>query len=147
MLREARLTEANGRGDEWNPAATVRGPGRAASIDDHRQLWWCERRRSSASSRNNPTKLDSFLKADSPELAAKRAVGFDGIADIEQSHQIGDRKAVLQLLAPAPRACRCEDNRLTHGSWNLCLARRPHYRRSIDSRVGSLPTSLQTDCR
>src|SRR5215469_3205032 len=80
----------------------------------HIQPRRCGRRRSSASSRNSLAKLDSFLKAHSPELAAKLTGRFDGIAPIQQSHQIGDRKVVLQLIAPAIWACRCKDNRMAH---------------------------------
>jgi hypothetical protein len=60
-------------------------------------------------------KLDAFLNADSPELVAELAVGFDWMASIEQSTQIGECIARLQLFALASRARRCKDNRFTHG--------------------------------
>jgi hypothetical protein len=36
------------------------------------------------------------VKADSPELTTKLTERFDGISAIEQYHQIGERKAILQ---------------------------------------------------
>jgi hypothetical protein len=65
-------------------------------------------------SRDNLAKFDAFLNADSPELIAKVAVRFDGVAAVEQSHEVGGRKAVLQLLTPALRASRQERDSWTH---------------------------------
>jgi hypothetical protein len=81
------------------------------------------------------------LNADGPELIAKVAVRFDGVAAVEQSHKIGGRKAILQLFRPTLRATRQERDSWTHSAGNLSLARGHNHRRSFDIRVGRPPTS------
>ena len=69
----------------------------------------------STNSRDSLAKFDAFLNADGPELIAKVAVRFDGVAAVEQSHKIGGRKAILQLFRPTLRATRQERDSWTHG--------------------------------
>jgi hypothetical protein len=68
----------------------------------------------SARSHHELAELGSFLKTDCPELVAKLTVGFDWIAAVEQSAEIGERVALLHLLALASRAYRYKDNRFAH---------------------------------
>src|SRR4029077_16720700 len=76
--------------------------------------------RAFAGRRNRLAEFDSFFKADRPKFIARHAVSLDRIATVEQSQQVRDRKRVLWLFAPAARACRYEDNGLSHGE-NLFL--------------------------
>jgi hypothetical protein len=73
------------------------------------------RRRISAGSCNYLTEVDSFTNAEGPDLTAEFALCFDRKATVEQFHDIGERKPMLQLLALAPRACSQEDHRWAHG--------------------------------
>ena len=76
--------------------------------------------RAFAGRRNRRAEFDSFFKTDRPKFIARHAVSLDRIATVEQSQQVRDRKRVLWLFAPAARACRYEDNGLSHGE-NLFL--------------------------
>lgn len=68
-------------------------------------------------------KLHAFLNADDPELVARRAVRFDRISAVEQSHQIGERIPLLLLFALAVRAGGGEIDGLTHASKSMPWAR------------------------
>jgi hypothetical protein len=75
-----------------------------------------DRRRAFADPCNRLAEFDSFLNVDRPKFIAWHAVSLDRIAAVEQSHQVRDRKRVLWLFALAARACRYEDNGLSHGA-------------------------------
>ena len=88
-----------------------------------------DRRRAFRDHRNRLAELDSFLNTYRPKLLARDAVSLDPITTAEQSHQVRDRKRVLWLLALAARACRYEDNGLSHGANPFSLMRAtPGYR-------------------